>query len=122
MSVTDAHKQAVIMWNEQSATDTPLLASCAIRNSNEEYPVMSERYSNAHMRPKTTSGVSKCMACGEVFSSIGPFDLHQRIVNGKVVCTHPLDRKDKDGNPKPMVVNSRGLWALTLRDPDTLPD
>lgn len=56
------------------------------------------------------------MACGEVFNSVSAFDKHQTIPNGVLVCTHPLDITDKDGNPKPMQLNRHGLWVLELRE------
>lgn len=74
-----------------------------------------KRHSNAHMTPTLGTGVSKCMACGEVFNSVSAFDKHQSIATGVLVCTHPLDITDRNGNPKPMALNARGLWVTELR-------
>ena len=77
-------------------------------NASCESPVAQKRLSSAHLGPTLGTGVSKCMACLETFNSVAAFDKHQRLDNGRVICLHPLDIKDKDGNPKPMAMNARG--------------
>ena len=76
----------------------------------------SRRVSNAHLRPGIGSSRCKCYGCGEAFNSLAAFDRHQRLDKGRVVCTHPLDITDKDGNPKPMMMNAAGWWVTALRE------
>lgn len=40
----------------------------------------------------------QCASCGEVFTAVSAFDLHQRIEDGKVTCL-PLDIARKNGRP-----------------------
>lgn len=75
------------------------------------------RHSNAHLLPTQRSNQCKCRQCGEVFNSLAGFDRHQRLDSGRVICTHPQDLKDRDGNPKPLLLNAKGLWVTSLREP-----
>lgn len=73
-----------------------------------------ERYSSAHMKPAPGSSKCKCGQCGEVFSGLTPFDMHQRITKGVLVCTYPLDVVNSNGDPTPMEINSSGVWVTRL--------
>ena len=75
-----------------------------------------ERHTNAHLKPPIGSNICKCYGCGEVFNSLFAFDAHQRLENGRPICTHPLDITDRHGNPKPMAINRYGYWVTELRE------
>lgn len=79
-------------------------------------PETPKRYSSAHLKPAVGSSRCKCGGCGEAFNSLSAFDLHQSIRNGVLKCTHPLDLVDKNGNPKPLMVNAAGWWVTALND------
>lgn len=74
----------------------------------------------SYLRPAIGSNQCTCFQCGECFSSVSVFDMHQRIASGKVICTYPLDIVNTKGEPRPLVRNKRGWWVSRLREEGTV--
>ena len=89
--------------NESVHHSAPELSSCASRSSEK-------RYSSSHLKPGLGQSRCKCGKCGEAFNSLKAFDKHQRLVDGVLICTHPLDIVNAKGRHTPLSVNAAGWW------------
>lgn len=66
--------------------------------------------------PEPRGNACHCAGCHETFSSVTPFDLHQRLDGGKVTCLSPAYHRDRKGQLVFAQVRP-GVWGRPGQNP-----
>ena len=64
----------------------------------------------------TGLNTSHCAACHETFTSLTPFDAHQRLQDGRVACLNPHTALDSAGRQMFRRKPGSGYWQLDRHD------